>query len=164
VESVRALPPPYAGATYDLLPVGTFVNDTHWQFTAKCTGCTTWTDESGNTKVLNPNTPHDLAWAYAVLPPETPGLNTSTFGFHDAHGTWSHDFTLGKNADFGGLVAEDIKPLPVPSATEEEACLFTWIPPAGAIIVTHTATVTRTVATATVTTVLTVTAAPTVCA
>lgn len=145
----RTLPPKYADSTYELLDVGTWVNDTHWQFTAKCTGCTTWKTPDGEAERLDPAGKNKIAWAYANLPPVNPASADSAFSFHDVYGYFDHDLALGANENFKSLVSTaDNPPTPSPVPT---ACVFTWTPPPGAIIVTEFSTTTITVANLTVT-------------
>jgi hypothetical protein len=147
--TTRVLPPNWSGATLQMLEVGTFVNDTHWQFTAKCTGCTSWVDPQDGPKWLDPTGTYKIAWAFANLPPSNAASKNSTFSFHDVYGYFDHDLSLGNNDNFKQLVTVDAK-LPTPTPTAD-ACIFTWTPPAGAIVVTTTTTVALTTVTKTVT-------------
>jgi hypothetical protein len=135
------------------MDVGTFVNSTHWQFTAKCTGCTSWSDEVEGPHYLDPKGKNHIAWAYANVPPVNPGSRDTTFGPHDVYDYFDADFSLGNNAQFTSKVASRLA-APKPTPTQGD-CAFTWTPPAGAIIFTETKTVT--VATQTVTNTVTVT-------
>jgi hypothetical protein len=151
-RSSRTYPPRYNAAKVELFDVGTWVNETHWQFTAKCTGCTSWNDPAIGPRYLNPKGRNTIAWATANLPPVNPENPDSLFTIHDVHGYFEHQFDLGNNAEFEKKVAADrvaVKPSPTTTG-----CAFTWTPPPGALILTTT--VTTTVATATVTATVTV--------
>lgn len=101
------VPPPYTGATYTVLKTGTHVNTTHWQITAKCTGCTHWGDDDTGVTDLDPTQQNPLAYAYSTVAPETPASNTSSFGIHDSIGHWYHDFAQGVNPGFAALVTKN---------------------------------------------------------
>lgn len=101
-------PNAYTGATYTVLKSGTHVNRTHWQVTAKCTGCTLFT-QSGFNVFLNPRGSNSVAYAYARGRPANPASNTSTFPYHDVHAYWNHDFTVGNNQNFDTLVSTNMK-------------------------------------------------------
>ncbi|KAK1767896.1 CBD9-like protein [Phialemonium atrogriseum] len=101
------VPPPFDGATYTLLPKGTHVNDTHWQYTVKCSGCTTWGDEDTGYTTLDATQQNALAFAYSVTPPEDPASNISSFSIHDSIGHWYHDFGNIGNAEFDELVSKN---------------------------------------------------------
>jgi hypothetical protein len=84
------VPGAYAGASYTVLPTST-ANATHWQLDVLCKGCSQW--EGGS---LNPNGVNTLAWAKNTRLPNTPSSNTSTFGIHDARGTFLLDLSVAK--------------------------------------------------------------------
>jgi hypothetical protein len=100
------MPAVYTGAQYTILKTGTKTNGSHWQFTAKCTGCSTYTS-SGRTAYLATEGTNRLAFAYAAGKPSNPSSNASTFPVHDVHNYWSHDFAGAKNADFASLVTKN---------------------------------------------------------
>ncbi|KAL8381872.1 hypothetical protein RB595_005901 [Gaeumannomyces hyphopodioides] len=154
----HALPTPYDGATYSVLESATFVNKTHYQVTAKCSGCTSWTDPDLGRITVTPTGFNEFAWAYAIRPPMKPGDNTSAFAFHDAHAIFENDLADAGNEDFEGLVLRNSgpsRPGVVPSGGE---CLYTK-PPVddGRITVTRTETTTFTVTEAPSTVFVTVT-------
>jgi Cytochrome domain of cellobiose dehydrogenase len=103
------LPSTYSGAQYTILKTGTHVNNTHWQLTAKCTGCVYFTGGStASTKTqLSPSGVNHLAWAAATTKPPNPGSNTSAFNVHDVINYWQHDFASAGNANFAALVTKD---------------------------------------------------------
>ncbi|OIW24980.1 CBD9-like protein [Coniochaeta ligniaria NRRL 30616] len=86
--SSRVVPQPYTGAAYQLFRTGTKQNGTHFQLTAKCTGCTTF-----NGRRLSTTGTNKLAFAYSAGRPSDPGSNSSSFPFHDSFNYWSHDFS-----------------------------------------------------------------------
>jgi hypothetical protein len=101
------MPPAYKGATYTTLKKGTKVNSTHYQYTAKCTGCTYFTGASSAQKSLNPQGGNQLAFAFAFAKVNTPSSNTSSFSGHDVHSYGVHDFSQGSNANFAELVTKN---------------------------------------------------------
>ncbi|TVY81062.1 Cellobiose dehydrogenase [Lachnellula suecica] len=106
--TTRSLPPVYSGATLQVFKTGTHVNSTHWQFTAKCTGCTAFTSSSGSKTVLNPTGVNRLAFAYGSAKPSTPSSSSSSFGVHDVYAYWNHDFSAAGNTAFSSLVAKNL--------------------------------------------------------
>lgn len=101
------MPATWAGAQYNLLKTGTHVNRTHWQYTAKCTGCTYYTNSVGSkTWIYSTGTNH-LAFAYASARPSSPSSNSSSLQIHDVTNNWDHDFSVGQNANFADLVTKN---------------------------------------------------------
>lgn len=100
--SSHTLPDAYPGALYEILKTGTRVNGTHWQLTAKCSGCTQF-----GSKTLNPTQSHTLAMAYSSQAPSNPSSNTSTFSVHTVEKSWNHDFNQGLNPSFNSLVVKN---------------------------------------------------------
>ncbi|KAK0725789.1 hypothetical protein B0H67DRAFT_481603 [Lasiosphaeris hirsuta] len=96
-------PTPYAGSQYTVFKTGTKYNSTHWQVTAKCTGCTSWTSDGGN-RYLQPKAQNRVAFAYSPSKPSNPNSNTSNFPVHDVHAYWNHEFALASNANFATTV------------------------------------------------------------
>lgn len=84
------------------------MNSTHWQFTAKCSGCTSFTGSGNVHTVLNPTGVNELAFAYAATKPSNPSSNLSSFGVHDLYAYWSHDFSAAGNTGFASLVAKNL--------------------------------------------------------
>ncbi len=97
-------PQPYTGAQYTIFKTGTKVNNTHYQLTAMCKGCTSWTTPEGGSRFLSPRGGNRLAFAYSPGKPSNANSNTSAFPVHDVHNYWSHDFSQGTNADFSTVV------------------------------------------------------------
>lgn len=83
------------------------MNKTHWQFTAKCTGCTSYIGASNRAVNLSPSGSNRFAFAYGASKPGTVS-NTSAFPVHDVTGYWSHDFAGAANGDFDALVAKNL--------------------------------------------------------
>jgi len=104
----HAAPPAYNGATYSVFKTGTHVNRTHFQYTAKCSGCTSFTGSSGSRVILNPTGTNRFAFAYASSKPSSPYSNTSSLPVHDVYSYWSHDFSAGANAAFTSLTAKNL--------------------------------------------------------
>jgi hypothetical protein len=100
--STHVTPSAYSGATYTVFKTGTRVNGTHWQLTAKCTGCT---DYKGT--VLSPTSSHRLAFAYCATRPASPSSSMSSITVHDVHDYWNHDFSTGQNPSFAQLVTKN---------------------------------------------------------
>ncbi|KAI0397913.1 iron reductase domain protein [Xylariaceae sp. FL0594] len=103
--SVRQAPQLFSGATLQLLKNGSKVNGTHWQMTAKCSGCSTFAFGSGGTtnKTLNPTGSNRLAFAYAKARPSS-ASSAATISVHDVYSYWDHDFAQAGNVDFDRLV------------------------------------------------------------
>ena len=101
------MPTAFTGATYKVFKTGTRSNGTHWQITVHCAGCTSIPLSNGRLTYMEPGAVNRLAMAYAAAKPANPSSNTSTFGIHDAHAYWNHDFAGAKNADFDALVAKN---------------------------------------------------------
>ncbi|KAM7193311.1 hypothetical protein V8F33_007854 [Rhypophila sp. PSN 637] len=96
-------PTTYNGATYTLYKTGTKSNSTHWQFTALCQGCTSWTVDGGVTRYLSARGGNRLAFAYS---PSRPASNTNAaIQVHEVHGYWSHDFVQASNDNWDAAIA-----------------------------------------------------------
>ena len=106
VPSGYYVPPAYDATTYTVLKKATHVNATHWQVTAKCTGCAKWGDEDTGITHLDPKAENPLAFAYSAVPVDYPTKNDSSFSIHDMIGHWVHDFSQGANANFAASVAK----------------------------------------------------------
>ncbi|KAK4239499.1 hypothetical protein C8A03DRAFT_32451 [Achaetomium macrosporum] len=101
----HAFPQVYSGAQYTLFKTGTKSNSTHWQFTALCKGCTSWT-ASGSTRYLSPKGGNRLAFAYSPTKPSNPNSPSSSFSVHEVHDYWQHDFAQAANANFASTVSK----------------------------------------------------------
>ncbi|KAF2867855.1 hypothetical protein BDV95DRAFT_679080 [Massariosphaeria phaeospora] len=99
-------PASYSGASYKLLSTGNKVNSTHWQYTAKCSGCSQWQGSSGIQRI-NAAGSGRLAWAASLTKVPQPGSNSSSLTMHSAFNYWSHDFYTGANANFAELLARN---------------------------------------------------------
>ncbi|KAK3217369.1 hypothetical protein GRF29_1g2873631 [Pseudopithomyces chartarum] len=102
----HSTPVAYTGATYTLLNTGNRVNGSHWQFTAKCAGCTTWTGSSGSVRI-NPNGGNRLAFAYSTGKASQPSSNTSSIPVHDTPNYFTNDFSQGLNPNFDALLQKN---------------------------------------------------------
>jgi len=89
-----------------VLKKGTHVNATHWQVTAKCSGCSKWGDEDTGITHLDANAENPLAFAYSDVPVNDAAKNDSSFNIHDRIGHWVHDFSQGANANFAASLAK----------------------------------------------------------
>lgn len=95
------------GPTYQVLKTGTRVNGTHWQVTAKCTGCSTFTSASGGRTNISPSGQNRLAYAMSFRAPNTPSNPASGFTIHDVQNPWTHDFSQAANTNFAALVTKN---------------------------------------------------------
>jgi hypothetical protein len=93
----------FTGATLQVLKTGTKNNGTHWQITAKCSGCTAFTGSNNANKTLNPNGSNRLAFAYSKTKPSS-ASSAATINAHDVFTYWDHDFSQAGNIDFAQLV------------------------------------------------------------
>ncbi|KAI0880854.1 CBD9-like protein [Annulohypoxylon maeteangense] len=101
-------PTAYTAGSLQLLKKGSKSNGTHWQFTAKCTGCTQFTTTGTTTKSLNPAGSNRLAFAYARTKPSQPSSESSPLNVHDLFNYWEHDFSSAGNAAFQDLVDRNL--------------------------------------------------------
>ncbi|KAL2257088.1 hypothetical protein VTK26DRAFT_680 [Humicola hyalothermophila] len=97
-------PQPYNGAQYTLFQTGTKSNSTHWQFTALCQGCSSWTLNSGVTRYVMPRGGIRMAFAYSPNRPSPPSSPTSTLTIHEVFGYIDQDLGKGLNANFQSIV------------------------------------------------------------
>ncbi|KAI1170045.1 hypothetical protein F4777DRAFT_146362 [Nemania sp. FL0916] len=104
--SVRQQPAPWTGATATLLRTGTKVNGTHWQITAKCSGCSSFTTTGSTVKTLSATGSNRLAFAYSKTKPSS-SSSAATISVHDVYSYWDHDFGAAGNIDFDSLVARN---------------------------------------------------------
>lgn len=102
-----AVPAVYTGAEYTILKSGTHVNRTHWQYTARCTGCTYYTNSVGSKNWIYATGTNHLAFAYASTRPSSPSSGSSGLTIHDVTNNWDHDFSVGQNANFADLVTKN---------------------------------------------------------
>ncbi|KAH9863446.1 hypothetical protein IAQ61_009724 [Plenodomus lingam] len=99
----HSTPQQYPGATYTPLTTGNKSNSTHWQFTAKCTGCTSYTGSSGAVRI-DPNSSKRLGYACSPNKVASPGSPSSTIPVHDVYNYITHDFSAGANPNFAALL------------------------------------------------------------
>ncbi|KAL2178209.1 uncharacterized protein P884DRAFT_298869 [Thermothelomyces heterothallicus CBS 202.75] len=97
-------PPENPDAQYTVLETGTHVNETHFQVTAKCAGCSRWGDEDTGYTELDPAYQTTFAFAYSETPVETPSDPASNFGIHDSLGHPIYDLATAQNANFDEVV------------------------------------------------------------
>ncbi|KAI6645098.1 hypothetical protein MCOR14_000544 [Pyricularia oryzae] len=101
-------PVTYPDATHQVLPTGTFVNETHWQVTARCTGCTQWGDDDIGVTYLDPSEDQYLAYALSTMPVDDPADPESSFSIHSQTGHFVQNFAGGANEDFEDLVQKNL--------------------------------------------------------
>ncbi|KAI0010684.1 CBD9-like protein [Xylariaceae sp. FL0662B] len=101
-------PTPYDGATLEILSTGTKANGTHWQYTAKCTGCTSFVGSSNAQKNLDPKGSNRFAFAYSKTKPSSPSSVSTTISVHDVYNYWNHDFAAAANSNFDELVEKNL--------------------------------------------------------
>ena len=99
-------PPANPDSTYTVLKTGTHINATHWQITAKCSGCSRWGDEDTGYTDIDPSSDISLAFAYGNTPVDTPKDEATTFGIHDSLGHPVYRLSDAKNADFAAKVTK----------------------------------------------------------
>ncbi|KLU82084.1 hypothetical protein MAPG_01161 [Magnaporthiopsis poae ATCC 64411] len=102
------VPLAYTDAKYEILPKGTFVNATHFQVTAKCSGCTSWGNDDIGVTYLEPKGDQYFAFAYSSTPVDEPNNPESGFSMHDSTGHWVHSFAQGVNPDFEQLLSKNL--------------------------------------------------------
>jgi hypothetical protein len=106
---------------YTVLEKGTHINETHWQVTAKCTGCTRWGDDDFGYTTLEPEGQIKFAYAYSNTPVDDPADSSSSFGIHHSLGHPFYDLAQGANADFAAKVEQASgKPEEAPKETPKE--------------------------------------------
>lgn len=99
----HSTPQQYTGATYTPLSTGNKSNGTHWQFTVKCTGCTSYTGSAGAVRI-DPTSSKRLGFACSPNKVATPSSPSSTIPVHDVYNYITHDFSAGANANFAALL------------------------------------------------------------
>ncbi|KAI8937737.1 hypothetical protein NX059_005437 [Plenodomus lindquistii] len=99
----HSTPAQYAGATYTPLTTGNKSNATHWQYTVKCTGCTSFTGASGAVRI-DPASSKRLGFACSAGKVATPSSPSSTIPVHDVYNYITHDFSAGANPNFKALL------------------------------------------------------------
>ncbi|CAK7234219.1 hypothetical protein SCUCBS95973_008862 [Sporothrix curviconia] len=99
----HTLPQLYSGSAYQVFKTGTKNNGTHWQITAKCSGCTAY-----GSNYLSPTGGNRLAFAYSSSKPSNPSSSSSDFSEHSVIGFWNHDFGSAANPTFTTLVAKNL--------------------------------------------------------
>ncbi|TGJ84431.1 hypothetical protein E0Z10_g4300 [Xylaria hypoxylon] len=104
--TVRTQPQVYDGAKVQILKTGSKVNGTHWQITAKCSGCSSFSTTGSNTKSLNPTGVNRLAFAYSKTKPNSASA-AAMISVHDVYSYWDHDFSAAGNLDFDQLVTKN---------------------------------------------------------
>ena len=104
--SGHSTPQAYSSATYTPLTSGNKSNGTHWQFTVKCTGCTTYQGSSGPVRI-DPSSSKRFGFACANGKVSNPSSTTATIPVHDVYNYINHDFSQGQNANFAALLQKN---------------------------------------------------------
>ncbi|EUC34966.1 iron reductase domain protein [Bipolaris zeicola 26-R-13] len=99
----HSTPQQYPSATYTPLSTGNKSNSTHWQFTVKCTGCTSYNGSSGPVYV-EPSGSRRLAFACSQGKVSNPGSTSASIPVHDVYNYITHDFTAGRNEGWAALL------------------------------------------------------------
>lgn len=105
-ESGHSTPQQYPSATYTPLTTGNKSNNTHWQYTVKCTGCTTYTGSSGAVRI-DPSGSKRLGFACAQGKVSNPSSTSATIPVHDVYNYITHDFSAGANQNFQALLSKN---------------------------------------------------------
>lgn len=92
-----------------MIPKGTFVNSTHWQVTALCEGCTTWSSSAGARRIDPADQNAAMSWATSTTGPSKPADPASPFGIHDKIGGANVDMSQGANTNFTITVARHFR-------------------------------------------------------
>lgn len=99
----HSTPQQYPSATYTPLSKGNKANSTHWQFTVKCTGCTSYNGSSGPVYV-EPSGSRRLAFACSQGKVSNPGSTSANIPVHDVYNYITHDFSAGRNEGWAVLL------------------------------------------------------------
>jgi hypothetical protein len=95
-------------ASFEILPKGTRTNTTHWQYTARCVGCTSFVGRNNMNTTLNSNGSNRIAYAWSSVRPSST-TPSSTISVHEgAPSAWSHDFSLGSNVNWSTLLMQNL--------------------------------------------------------
>ncbi|KAG9238235.1 hypothetical protein BJ875DRAFT_451749 [Amylocarpus encephaloides] len=104
--SSRDNPSVYTGATLQPMRIGTKVNGSHWQVTAKCTGCTTWISNNRANAIDPVGT--SVRLASAAGPGRPNGVSPSAaLPTHTVHPYLIGNFNHAQNPSFEDLVARN---------------------------------------------------------
>jgi len=96
-------PKAYPNANYTIYKQGTKSNNTHWQVTARCHGCTSWSNK-GSSKYINPNGSQRIAWAFSNSKPTQPSNVNSAIPYHGTPNYFNHEFGPGSNPNYVSTV------------------------------------------------------------
>jgi len=96
-------PKAYPDANYTIYKQGTKSNNTHWQVTARCHGCTSWSTK-GSSKYINPKGSQRIAWAFSTSKPSQPSNVNSAIPYHGTPNYFSHEFGAGSNPNYVSTV------------------------------------------------------------
>ncbi|KAF2259432.1 CBD9-like protein [Lojkania enalia] len=95
----------YSAPSYDtahsqlqLISSGTKRSGTHWQYTAKCSGCTSFISQNNWNVTLSANGSNRLAFAWSPQKPASTSPS-GTINPHNGFGYFNSDFSQGQNAN-----------------------------------------------------------------
>ncbi|KNG46742.1 beta-lactamase transpeptidase-like protein [Stemphylium lycopersici] len=103
----HSTPQPYPSATYTPLTAGNKSNATHWQFTVKCSGCTTYTGSTGSTVRIDPTGSKRLGFACSQGKVSNPSSTSASIPVHDVYNYITHDFSVGASEGWEALLARN---------------------------------------------------------
>ncbi|KAI8624153.1 hypothetical protein F5Y19DRAFT_336959 [Xylariaceae sp. FL1651] len=104
--TTHSTPQMYTGATVQVLKAGTKMNGTHWQITAKCSGCSSFLGANNANKTLTASGTNRLAFAYSKNKPSSSSA-AATITVHEVYNYWDHDFSTAGNTNFAQLVQKN---------------------------------------------------------
>ncbi|KAF2659322.1 iron reductase domain protein [Lophiostoma macrostomum CBS 122681] len=93
--------------TLKLIPKGTKRNGTHWQFTALCSGCTSYLGRSNANYTLGTRGTNKIAFAYSATKPSSTSSD-ATIAIHETpiYPTW--DFSVAGNPRWSELLTTNL--------------------------------------------------------
>lgn len=94
----------YPEANFTVYKQGSKSNNTHWQVTALCKGCASWSIRGGSPKYINPKGSQRIAWAFSTSKPSQIANVNSQIPYHGTPNYFNHDFSAGAYANFGAAV------------------------------------------------------------
>jgi len=119
------LPAPYTGPVITNLPYSK-VNSTHWKWTFRCQGCTSWTGGQ-----LTQDDVSVLAYALSTQPVDVPSDPNSDFDEHTYFGIWGHNIGAAHSDHYstwlsGGTPTTTTGPTPTTSSTPSQTAQPTF--------------------------------------
>lgn len=99
----HSAPKAYPEANLTIYKQGTKSNNTHWQVTARCQGCTSWSNR-GSPKYINPKGSQRIAWAFSNSKPSQPSNVNSAIPYHGTPNYFNHEFSTGSSTNYVAAV------------------------------------------------------------